>query len=242
MWTVHEVSKMTGMSVRALHHYDAIGLLPPTRIASNGYRLYDETALERLQTILLFRELQFPLKEIRRILDSPDYDPQQALERQIRLLEMQRDRLEGLIEQAREVQKKGESIMDFKAFDKTEIERYAAEAKERWGQTQAYRECEEKMKGQSAQQVQDTGDALMALLAELGTLRTLPPEAPQVQEKVRVLQSFITAHYYTCTTPILQGLGEMYVGDERMKANIDRAGGEGTAVFAARAIAAYCKV
>ena len=79
MRTVKEVSKLTGVSVRTLHHYDAIGLLKPTAVTQAGYRLYDDEALGRLQSILLFRELQFPLKEIQAILDSPGFDRSQAL-------------------------------------------------------------------------------------------------------------------------------------------------------------------
>ena len=79
MKTVNEVSKLTGVSVRTLHHYDEIGLLKPTSTTEAGYRLYDDTALERLQHILLFRELQFPLKDIKAILDSPDFDPMDYL-------------------------------------------------------------------------------------------------------------------------------------------------------------------
>ena len=86
MKTVTEVSKITGVSVRTLHHYDAIGLLRPTAVTEAGYRLYDDEALGRLQTILLFRQLQFPLKEIKKILDSPNFDPQEALAQQIELL------------------------------------------------------------------------------------------------------------------------------------------------------------
>ena len=89
MRTVNEVSKLTGVSVRTLHHYDAIGLLKPTKVTEAGYRLYDDTALSRLQNILLFRELQFPLKEIEAILDNSNFDPQEALAQQIKLLELQ---------------------------------------------------------------------------------------------------------------------------------------------------------
>ena len=74
MMTIHEVGKLAGVSVRTLHHYDAIGLLPPTALTEAGYRLYDDTALARLQSILLFRELEFPLKDIKRILDDPNFD------------------------------------------------------------------------------------------------------------------------------------------------------------------------
>ncbi len=97
MRTVKEVSKITGVSVRTLHHYDAIGLLKPTKVTEAGYRLYDDTALSRLQNILLFRELQFPLKEIKAILDSPDFDPSEAISQQIGLLELQYKHIGELI-------------------------------------------------------------------------------------------------------------------------------------------------
>ena len=129
MKTVKEVSRLTGVSVRALHHYDAIGLLKPTRVTEAGYRLYDDTALRRLQAILLFRELQFPLKEIREILDSPEFDPKEALAQQIRLLELQRQHLDALIAHAQKIQTTGVTLMDFSPFDRSQIEQYAAQAK-----------------------------------------------------------------------------------------------------------------
>ena len=88
--TVCEVSKISGVSIRALQHYDNIGLLPATEVTRAGYRLYDDTALERLQYILLFKELEFSLKEIKEILDSADFDRNRALEQQIRLLELRK--------------------------------------------------------------------------------------------------------------------------------------------------------
>ena len=128
MKTVKEVSRITGVSVRTLHHYDAIGLLKPTAVTEAGYRLYDDAALKRMQSILLFRELQFPLKDIKRILDAPDFDPMTALAQQVRLLEMQREHLEQLISHAREIQQTGVFSMDFSKFDTSEIEKYTAEA------------------------------------------------------------------------------------------------------------------
>ena len=107
MRTVKEISGLTGVSVRALHYYDSIGLLKPAKVTEAGYRLYDDAALARLQTILLFRELQFPLKEIKAILDSPDFDPSEALAQQIGLLELQYQHIGELISFAREIQEKG---------------------------------------------------------------------------------------------------------------------------------------
>ena len=135
MKTVHEVSRLTGVSVRTLHHYDAIGLLKPARTTDAGYRLYDDAALKRLQNILIFRELQFPLKEIKAILDSPEFDPKEALEQQIGLLELRRKHIDELIAYARRIQKEGEETMNFSTFNKEEINRYKEEVRERWGST-----------------------------------------------------------------------------------------------------------
>lgn len=237
MKTVKEVSRITGVSVRTLHHYDAIGLLKPARVTESGYRLYDDRALQRLQSILFFRELEFPLQEIKDILDTPNFDPREALADQIHLLELRKQHLENLISHARKIHKTGVIDMNFKPFDKTELDTYAAEAKEKWGKTEAYQEYEKKSSGKDAQ----NGDALMAIFAEIGAVRHLDPAAPEVQALVGKIQNHITAHFYNCTMPILAGLGQMYVADERFKANIDRAGGEGTAEFAAKAIEIYCK-
>ena len=241
MKTVKEVSRLTGVSVRALHHYDAIGLLKPTRVTEAGYRLYDDTALRRLQAILLFRELQFPLKEIREILDSPEFDPKEALAQQIRLLELQRQHLDALISHAREIQTTGVTLMDFSPFDRSQIEQYAAQAKAKWGKTDAYREFEQKTAGQTPAQAQEAADELMDIFARFGAISSLSPASGEAQALVAELQAFITEHYYTCTKPILRGLGQMYIAGDSMTENIDKAGGQGTAEFAHQVIKIYCK-
>lgn len=234
MKTVKEVSEFTGVSVRTLHHYDAIGLLKPAKVTEAGYRLYDDAALSRLQTILFYRELQFPLKEIRNILDSENFDASEALSQQIRLLELQYVHLGELITYAREIQKKGVKGMSFKAFDKSELEKYKAEAKERWGETAAYRESETRNTPDAAPQ------QMMEIFKRFAEVRHLPPESREVQAVAAELQQHITENYYTCTKEIFCSLGEMYVGDERFRRNIDQAAGEGTAAFASQAIAIYC--
>lgn len=241
MRTVNEISKLTGISVRALHHYDAIGLLKPTRVTEAGYRLYDGAALKRLQNILFFRELQFPLKEIKVILDNPRFDPGEALAQQIKLLELRRKHIDELISFAHEIQKGGVNKMNFNVFDKTEIEQYSEEVKKRWGSTKAYEEYEQKIKGKSDEEQSAIANELLSLFAKMGSLRECSPEEKVVQEKVRELQAFITDNYYNCTDEILNGLGQMYVCDERMKQNIDKTGGEGTAEFVKQAICIYCK-
>lgn len=239
MRTVHEVSELTGISVRTLHHYDAIGLLKPTEVTEAGYRLYGDEALRRLQVILMFRELQFPLKEIKAMLESPDFNMKEALTQQIRLLELQRKHIDRLIAFAREIQEKGVQEMEFNAFQKSEYDQYAEEVRERWGSTKAYEESMQKMKGKTDQETEAAARKMMELFAETGALRGCRPEDEKVQEKIRELQDFITENYYNCTDEILRGLGQMYVCDERMKRNIDKAGGEGTAEFVSRAIL-YC--
>lgn len=240
MRTVKEVSKITGISVRTLHHYDAIGLLKPTKVTEAGYRMYDDTALGRLQSILLFRELQFPLKQIRAILDSPDFDPAEAIARQIGLLELQRRRIGELIAFAREIQSKGVTTMNFDVFDRKEMEKYKEEVAAKWGNTKAYREFQQKEAAREEGSYGRIAEELMAMFSELGGLKQLSPDADEVQKKISALQKFITDNYYECTDEILRGLGQMYAEDERFRKNIDRAGGEGTAAFANRAIAVYC--
>ncbi|MDE7415325.1 MAG: MerR family transcriptional regulator [Lachnospiraceae bacterium] len=240
MLTVNEVSKLTGVSVRSLHHYDAIGLLKPAKVTEAGYRLYGDAELKRLQNILMFRELQFPLKQIRTILDSPDFDQKEALAQQIKLLELQLKHTQELILFARRLQEKGVKEMDFNAFDKKEMKAYEQEVRERWGTTKAYEEYQQKTKGRTDMEHKQIASQLMERFAEIGKLRQGSPTEQIVQEKVAGIQSFITEHYYHCTNEILRGLGEMYVSDERMKRNIDKAGGEGTAEFVSQAIAVYC--
>lgn len=239
MKTVHEVSNISGVSIRTLHHYDAIGLLKPTTVTQSGYRLYDDAALERLQSILLFRELGFPLKDIRVIIDSPVFDKREALRQQIKLLELKRKQIDGLISLAYNIINNGGNIMDFSAFDKREQEKYAKEAKERWGGTSAYAEYETRVQGKSDGEQIKAADGLMRIFAEMGKIKNSAPDSEKAQAIVKKLQQYITDNYYTCTPQILSSLGAMYTGDERFKQNIDSAGGEGTAEFTALAIEAY---
>lgn len=241
MKTVHEVSRLAGVSVRTLHHYDAIGLLKPAQLTEAGYRLYDDAALRKLQSILLLRQLRFPLAGIKALLDSPNFDAREALRDQIGLLTLQREQLDNLIGLARNLLEFEGDFMDFSAFDTTKYDAYAAEARARWGDTDAYRASLEKTAARSEDENAAAADALMAVFADFGKLKTLDPAAGEAQAQVAALQRCITAYYYPCTKEILAGLGQMYIEDERFRANIDHAGGEGTAQFAAAAIAEYCK-
>ena len=121
MRTVKEVSEITGVSIRTLRYYDEIGLLQPTELTEAGYRLYDNKALEKLQEILFFRELEIPLSDIRKIMDTPNYDKEQVLLTQKILLEQKRNRLNGIIELITDVMK-GVNTMSFEAFSKDEVQ------------------------------------------------------------------------------------------------------------------------
>ena len=242
MMTVHEVSKLTGVSVRALHHYDELGLLKPASVTEAGYRLYDESSLVRLQSILLFRELQFPLKDIGAILDSPSFDRNKALDQQIRLLELQKEHLENLIEFAKGMKLVGVKRMtDFTAFDTKKIDEYAREAKASWGQTKEWKEYEQKSRGRTREDNNAIARGMMDIFAEFGAIRDRDPASPQAQALVDKLQGYITEHYYTCSDEILLSLSKMYDGGGTMTENIDKVGGPGTGDFAARAIAVHCK-
>ena len=241
MRTVKDVSKLTGVSVRTLHYYDAIGLLTPTKVTDAGYRMYDDTALSRLQSILLFRELQFPLKEIKEFLDSPDFNQEETIAQQIKLLELQYKHIGELISFAREIKTKGVKAMNFEVFDTNEIEQYKAEVKSKWGNSKAYQEYEQRVVSHSEHNDSKFVNEIMSLFTDLGAMKQLPPTDKAVQEKIAALQAYINENFYTCSNDILKELGEMYVCDDRFKKNIDRFGGEGTAKFVREAILVYCE-
>ena len=235
---IKEFARLTGVSVRTLHYYDEIGLLRPATVdEQTGYRFYDEASLLRMQEILFYRELDFPLKSIAEILASPYYNKEEALMEQRELLRLKKERLERLIG-AIDGALKGENVM--KAFDNSKMEQYMEQAKARWGKTEAWQEYEKKSAGRTAETEKDLSEQLMDVFARLGTLRGEAPDSEPVQQVVAALQQFITDHYYTCTKEILRNLGQMYTMVGSMRDNIDKRGGAGTAELAGRAIEIYC--
>ena len=241
---IKEFAKLTGVSVRTLHYYDEIGLLKPALVdAQNGYRFYDENSLLRMQEILFYRELDFPLKSILEILSSPDYDKQKALAEQRKLLELKKERLERIID-ALDGATKG--MVTMTAFDNSDYEtarkQYEAEAKQRWGETDAYKEHQEKTAKYTKDKWQSVNDGLMVIFAKFAECMNNgnTADSDEAQSLVKELQNYITENYYTCTNEILAGLGQMYVADERFKTNIDKHS-FGTAEFMSQAIKIYCK-
>jgi len=240
MMTVHEVSRLAGVSIRTLQYYDRIDLLRPAGYTDAGYRLYDDEQLERLQCILLFRELEFPLKDIIAIMDSPDFDRSRALEQQIELLRLKKEHIENLMNFALGIKLTGVKHMDFKAFDRSKLDEYSRQAKELYGNTPEYRQMQEKMKNRSKEEDNLLADRFMLLFKEAGTIKDSDPASPEAQDLVKRIQDFITENMYTCTTRILRGLGKMYSGGGDFTQNIDEYGGAGTADFVDRAIQIYC--
>lgn len=238
MMTIHEVSKLAGVSIRTLQYYDKIGLLHPSKYSDAGYRLYSDTDLERLQQILLFRELEFPLKDIREIMESPDFDRSKALNQQITLLKLKKDRLEKLINFAIKVA--DTKYMDFSAFDRSRLDEYATRAKAAWGNSPEYKEYREKSKNRTLEENRILDKQCMMIFREFGAIRDTDPSSEAAQALVIKLQSFFTEHFYKCTDKILSELGKMYAGGGEFTKNIDEYAGEGTAAFVNEAIQAYC--
>ena len=240
MMTIHEVSRLAGVSIRTLQYYDKIGLFHPTGYTDAGYRLYDDADLLRLQSILLFRELEFPLSDIRAILNSPDFDREEALDRQIGLLRLRKEHLENLLDFALEMKRSGGKTMDFQAFDRSKLKEYAREAKELYGNTPEYQEMKEKQKNRTEEEQNLMADRFMLLFKEAGEMKHKDPASEEAQDLVKRIQGYITENMYTCTNQILRGLGAMYSAGGEFTENIDSYGGEGTAVFVYQAIKVYC--
>ena len=187
--TVKQVSELSGVSIRTLQYYDNIGLLTPSERTEAGYRLYGEEQLATLQEILLFRELEFPLKEIKAILGSPAHDREKALRQQVELLTLKKERLERLIRLANDLRiaqgknatsknrapeknsaRERKTTMDFTAFDKTKLEEYAKRAREEYSGTDAYKEYEVKSAGRTPEDEQAFAVEFMAIFAKFGAL------------------------------------------------------------------------
>lgn len=244
-YTINQLAKLAGVSVRALHHYDAVGLLQPGRVRKNGYREYGEKELLLLQQILFFRELDFPLSEIKKIILSPGFDLSQALNDQKRLIEIKKKRLSALAKTIEETIKKllKENNMNdqelYASFSKEEGDKYAAEARERWGNTEAYKQSQERAKRMSKEdwaRIAKEGDDLMKeFAASMGDGAGSDKVQGLVQRHYDALRNF-----YEPNLEMYRGLGEMYVADSRFSAYYEKYA-PGLAVFMQEAISKFCE-
>jgi len=213
--TVKAVSKIAGVSVRTLHHYDQIGLLKPAAVSAAGYRLYDERDLQKLQQVLFFKELGFDLKEIKRILSDPDFDRQRALVQHRKLLLERQGRLRRLIKSVDNTLKaiqrgKPMNATMFEGFDPTQ---YEEEARRRWGHTDAWKESQRRGKPYTKEEwaaIQTEGGEI---LKRLVAVMDRSPSDPQSQEAIAAHHRQINERFYTCTPEIYRGLAGAYAND-----------------------------
>ena len=240
---INEAAELAGVTVRTLHHYDKIGLLSPVKSAENGYRDYGEAELLRLQQIMFLKEMDFPLEEIKEMLDEPGLDRNRMMEAQLDLLLKKKQRLERIIALL-EAEMRGDSKMSFNEFDMKEIEecrkKYADEAREKWGGTEAYEESEERTKSYDEGKWQKVNDEQGIILSEFAAFAAegVKPDSSEAMALAARWQKYISDNFYKCTDEILAGLAEMYIADERFKTNLDKAG-EGTAEFMSATIKSY---
>ncbi len=242
MKTVGEVSELAGVTVRALHHYDEIGLLAPSARSEAGYRLYSHADLLRLQEILVWRQLGFALSEIQVILDEPSYDRGRALRRQRELVDRELERLSGVaraLDVALDAHESGTKLEEATMFDGFDHAEYEEEARERWGHTDAYRESTRRAAGYGEREwgeinaeSQEIAQAFAQALAA-----GEPADGAVARGLAERHRQQISQWFYPCSLEMHRGLGELYVADQRFARNYDRVA-PGLAAYVRRAIVA----
>jgi len=247
-YRVKEVSQLTGLSVRRLHHYDKINLLKPDHVTEAGYREYSEDNLADLQQIMFLRELDFPLETIGTLLVNGASDRIQMLARQKSLLEEKISRLQKIIttiDLTQERIHKGEAMTNeerFDSFDMKAIEahkaKYAQEVEERWGGTEAYAQSKARTDVYGPEDFKRITEATNKTYQEIVSLMDKDVSDDRVQTLVASLRQGITDNFYDCTPEIFAGLGEMYVADPRFEKSLNKEG-EGFAAYLSKAIAYY---
>ncbi|WP_068923691.1 MerR family transcriptional regulator [Planobispora rosea] len=228
-YSVGQVSRLAGVTVRTLHHYDEIGLLSPGQRTASGYRRYTDSDLERLQHVLFYRELGFPLEEIAVILDDPGTDTLTHLRRQHELLSRRIDRLQEMaaaVERAMEANTMGISLTPeerFEIFGDFRPEEHEAEAEERWGGTEAFEQSRRrtaKMTKDGWKRFTDEAARTTEAFARAFT-GGLPADSEVAMDLAEEHRAHLTRWCYDCTYEIHRGLGDMYVADPRFAANYE---------------------
>jgi len=247
MFTVGELSKLTGITVRTLHHYDEIGLVTPSSRTPAGYRLYDDADVRRLHDVLLFRELGVGLDDIPGVIADPTRRDELLREHR-NVLVGKRTRLDQMIAAVDRMitpapVTEGRPLMmsdNVKSmFDKFDPAAHEAEAEQRWGNTESYAESKRRTTqyGKAEwDEIKRELDAIFRRYAELMTAGKQPSD-PEVQAAVEDHRAHITRWFYTCSKEMQRGLGEMYVADPRFSANFENYA-PGLALFVRNAICA----
>lgn len=243
-YTVKQLACLSGVSVRTLHYYDEVGLLKPGRVEKNGYRQYGESELVKLQQILFFKELDFSLEDINKIMTSPGFDVSIALADQKQLLQMKRKRLDGLIksiDKTMNTMNNNKKIQDdemYDAFKDEDVKQYQDEVKQRWGNTDAYKQSQarvSKMTKKEMEKLKEDGKKHTQALADS---MDKGPKHPDVQALIAKSHEGVN-FFYDCSLEMFRNLGEMYVPDPRFTAYYEKFR-PGLAVFVRDAIAYYC--
>lgn len=245
--TVHEVANLTGITIRTLHYYDEIGLLKPAIVTDSKYRLYTDDDLCRLQEILFFREVGFALKEIKSLLNSPNYNRTKALKQHLAILQAQKERIDALISLVQE-EIKGAAEVSFAPFSNSKVlelqEKYREEILERWGNTDSFKEYEitfsSKARKMQNEQMEAFYSIAQSMFEKLALYEGRSPNCQEVQEILKEWQDYISAHFYKCDTQMLSYLGQLYVTDERFSDYINRFGTGDLASFLNKAIEVFC--
>jgi DNA-binding transcriptional MerR regulator len=229
-WTVGELARLAGITVRTLHHYDRIGLVRPSERTSAGYRSYDLRDLDRLQQVLLYRELGFPLEEVATLLDDPGADPAEHLRRQHRLLRERLDRTAAMVaavEKEMEARAMGISLTPeerFELFGDGFSDEYQAEAEERWGDTEAWAQSQRRTAAYTKDdwvRVKAEADDVERRFAD--AMRAgVPADSPAALDVAEEHRQHISRWFYDCPPELHAGLGRMYVEDERFTAHYER--------------------
>jgi DNA-binding transcriptional MerR regulator len=229
-WTVGELATLAGVTVRTLHHYDRIGLVRPSERTAAGYRSYDTHDLDRLQEVLVYRELGFRLEEVATLLDDPDADPAAHLRRQHRLL---RDRLErtqamvAAVEKEMEARQMGISLTPeerFEVFGDGFSDEYQAEAEERWGDTEAWARSQRRTSAYTKEdwlRIKAEADDVQHRFAALMRAGAAA-DSDQAMDVAEEHRQHISRWFYDCPPAVHAGLGRMYVEDERFTATYER--------------------
>ncbi|HFC29840.1 MAG TPA: MerR family transcriptional regulator [Oceanospirillales bacterium] len=249
MYKIKQFANMVGVSVRMLHHYDRIGLLVPETINKhNGYRYYGLKNLQTIQQILFFKELDFSLTEIKDIIEGESYNKIDALTMQRNLLNLQKQRLQNMVEfidtllstGATDMSEQLKKAMSNDDFNSKKIE-YAKEAKQKWGHTDSYKQAQHKASKYSKQDIENINRQQDELYQQLAELMHLPVDDEQVQMKIHQARMFISKYWYECSLQRFAGLGQMYGADQRFRDNIDKHG-KGLAQYLSDGIAIYTKI
>ncbi|WP_058308978.1 MerR family transcriptional regulator [Gracilibacillus massiliensis] len=237
---IKEVATISGVSVRTLHHYDEIGLLSPKKSSDSGYRIYTDHDLSTLQQILFFRALDFPLKKIKEIMSDSHYNQLEALEMQEKLLLKQRQKLDEMLETIQKTiqNEKGVYQMSnnekFKGFDFSHNP-YEKEARQRWGDQKV-----DEAKQNAGNMTPGLQEEMNQIYRDLAEIRDIDPKSDQAQTAIQKWYEFLNQHFTTYSPESFQGLGMMYVQDDRFTKNIDQFG-EGLASFMSAAMFEFGK-